>query len=131
MSTPRRGQAALSIVFLIGGIVFVAGISISLFAFSFLNAGFGFEAVQRITAANAAGISDALMRLDRSKIFSSAGYTIPVGEDTVTVTVTQGQPATNQATITAQTSLRFRSRTTQAVVQVHPTTGQLTLLSIQ
>lgn len=127
----RDGQAALSLVFLVGGIVFVAGVSIALFAFSFINAGFGFEAVQRINAANSAGIADAFMQLDRNKSFSSSGYTVPVGTISTTVRVTQNQPASGEATITAQSSVALRSRTMTAVVSIQPLTGQTTILSIQ
>jgi hypothetical protein len=128
----RTGQAALSLVFLIGGIVFVAGVTIALFAFNFINAGYGYEALQRIHASNAAGIADAILRLDRNKAVCSGGcsYTVPVGSVTANVTISAtGVPATDQATITAQTTSALRSRTVTAIVNIHPATGQITLLS--
>jgi hypothetical protein len=128
-TVPRRAQAALSLVFLIGGIVFIAGVSIAFFAISFVNSGYGFETTQRLNAAVAAGVSDALLQLDRNSGFSSPGYTIPV--DNITVTVTVSTPVSNQVTITSAASSGLRSRSVRAVVGVDPTTGQVTPLSIQ
>ncbi len=135
LSTPartgRHAQAALSLVFLIGGIVFIAGTSIAFFALSSINSGYGFEASQHINAAASSGISDALLQLDRNAAFSSTGYTVPVDTASATVTVTQGSPVTNQATITSAASVGLRSRTLRAVVTIQPLTGQVTLLSLQ
>jgi len=127
----RRAQAALSLVFLIGGIVFIAGISIAFFALSFINSGYGFEASQRITAIASSGIHDALLQLDRNRSFASAGYSVPVDSVSATVVVTQGSPVADQATITSAASIGLRSRTMRAVVAIDATTGQVTLLSLQ
>lgn len=127
----RDAQAALSMVFLIGGVVFVAGIAIAFFAIQFVNSGYGFETVQRLQAAASGGIADALLQLDRNSAFASAGYSVPLDALSATVVVTQGSPATNQATITSASSLGLRSRTLRAVVAIDPTTGQITLLSLQ
>jgi len=127
------GQAALSLVFLIGGIVFVAGTSIALFALTFINTGYGYETSQHVIAVASSGISDALLQLDRDKAFPNGGgsYTVPVDTASATVTVTQGSPAANQATIISSATIGLRSRTIRAVVSINPTTGQITLLSQQ
>lgn len=122
----KRGQAALSLIFVIGGIVFVIGITTAFVVTSFLQSTYGFEAANRALAVAGAGVGDAFLQLIRNKDFSSSGYSIPVGEVQVNVTVAQ---ASGKATITAQATVARSTRKVQAVVSINSTTGEITLLS--
>ena len=44
---PQRSQTALSLVFLIGGIIVLVGVTLSYLVISFTNASFGFQAANR------------------------------------------------------------------------------------
>lgn len=124
----RRGQATLSFVILVGGIVALIGITVAFLATSFLNVGFGFDAGERALAVARAGNDDAMLRLVRDKNFASS-YDVPVGAYTASVVVTQGAPAAGQATIVSSASVAARGKKIQTVVSVSATTGQVTLVS--
>ena len=47
---PRRGQATLSLVFLVGGIVILIGVTLSVLVISLINSGYGFQAANRALA---------------------------------------------------------------------------------
>lgn len=127
----RRGQAALSLVFLVGGITVVLGATLALLAYSFLSSGYGFEASQRAYSAARSGAADGILQLVRNKSYASAGYTVPTGTTSATVTVTQNSPTTGQVTITSAATVALRLRTVRAVAAVDTTTGQVTILSLQ
>ncbi len=131
-TTSKRGQAALSFVFLIGVIVLSIGVAVAFLANSFLNSGYGYQAANRAMAVASAGAEDALMRLARNKDFSSvSSYSVPVGSDSASVTVNQNLPATGQAKIISSATVSFQQRKIQVVVSVDGTTGQISLISWQ
>ncbi len=131
-SRVRRGQAALSFVFLIGVIVLSIGVAVAFLANSFLNSGYGYQAANRAMAVASAGAEDALMRLARNKDFSSvSSYSVPVGSDSASVTVNQNSPSTGQAKIVSSATVSFQQRKFQVVVSIDSATGQVSLISWQ
>ena len=128
----RRGQAALSFVFLIGIMVLSIGVTVAFLAASFLNSGYGFQAANRAMAVATAGAEDALMILARNKDFTSVSpYSVPVGGDSASVTVAQNSPVVGQAKIISSSSAFFQQRKIQVVVSINGTTGQATVVSWQ
>lgn len=131
-SNRRRGQAALSFVFLIGVIVLSIGVAVAFLANSFLNSGYGYQAANRAMADAYAGAEDALMRLARNKGFSAtSAYSVPVGSDSANVTVNQNSPSSGQAKIVSSATVSFQQRKVQVVVAVDSNTGQISLISWQ
>ncbi|MBI5220528.1 MAG: hypothetical protein HY978_01665 [Candidatus Liptonbacteria bacterium] len=128
---PAPGQAALSLVFLIGGIIILIGVTVAFLSFSSVNTSFGFQSAQSAEDVAAAGANDALLQIVRNKSFASAGYAMPLGSNSATVTVAQNSPATNQATITSQATVSGYVRKLQVVVEINATTGQTSILSWQ
>jgi hypothetical protein len=125
----RTGQAALATVFIIGSIVVLMGVTIAFFAESFVNSAYGFQAAERAQAVAYAGALDALMQLDRNKDFSSpGGYSVNVGSNSATVTVTQ-DVSNSKVTITSSATVNFRQRKVVVVASVNSTTGQIFVVS--
>lgn len=131
--TPRfhsQGQATLALVFLIGGIVVVIGVSLAFIVLSFINSGYGFQSSNRALAVAAAGVEDAIIKLVRNKDFSAASpYDVPVGTYTASVSVAQNTPVSGRVTIVSTAAVGAYKRKVQAVVAVNSATGQVQLVS--
>jgi uncharacterized protein (UPF0333 family) len=126
----NRGQATLALVFLIGGIIVVVGVSLAFIVTSFIISGYGFQSSNRALAVAAAGVDDAIIKLIRNKNFSAVSpYDVPVGDYTAKVSVIQNLPASGQVTIISTAAVAVYKRKIQAVVAVDPGTGQVQLLS--
>jgi len=131
----QQGQAALSLIFLIGGIALLVAITLSLVAINFLNSTFAFQSANRAMASATSGAEDALIQLNRNSSFASpGGYTVPSGceagtADCATVLVTQNSPGANQATIMSTATSFASQRKIQVVVSIDPNTGQLNMVS--
>ncbi len=124
-----KGQAALSLVFLIGGISLFVAVTISLVAVSFLNSVFAFRSANIAMAGAMSGAEDALMRLARDNSFSSVGgYTVPSGcvAGCPTVTVTQGS---GQVIIISMATISLSTRKVRVVASVDQNTGQVSVAS--
>lgn len=122
----RTGQATLSFVFLVGGITLVVALLLTFLLISVIASGAAYGRNIAAQAAADAGIRDALLRLARDKDFAAAaGYMVPVGGLTATVTVLQGQPAAGYAQITATVSASGVVRSSRAVVAVDGTSGRV------
>ncbi|HUX35435.1 MAG TPA: hypothetical protein VMV71_00185 [Candidatus Paceibacterota bacterium] len=130
--SPRRGQAALSFVFLIGIITLSIGVTVALLAASFLNSGYGFQSANKAMSLAYAGAEDALMRLARNKDFSSvSAYSVPVGSDSASVTVNQNSPVTGEAKIISTATSFFQQKKIQVIVAINSTTGEVDVISWQ
>jgi hypothetical protein len=126
------GQAVLSLVFLIGGIAVLVGVTLAFLVTSFLSTSFGFEASQRALAVATAGAEDGVLQLVRNKSFSDAvGYSVPLGNDTATVTITQNSPTGGQATVVSTAAISGNRRRLQVIVSIDPATGQVSVVSWQ
>ena len=121
------GQAALSFVFIIGGIMIAIAVTLAVLALSFLSSGFGYQSALRAQAAATAGAEDAVQQLVRSP--SYAGSTITVGSDSATITVTPDSPVSGQYTIVSISTVSSVLRKVQVVVAINVTTGEVTVLS--
>lgn len=127
----RSGQAALSLVFLIGGIIIIVGTTLAFLSFSFINSGIGFQFAQRAEAIASAGAEDALLILNRNPSFASGGYSLPLGSDQATVSVSQGSPVAGQATILSRSTISGYTRKVQVVVSINSASSQNVILSWQ
>ncbi|MBI4087547.1 MAG: hypothetical protein HY434_01830 [Candidatus Liptonbacteria bacterium] len=125
----RRAQAVLSLVFLIGGIIVLAGLTLAFLANSFLNSTYGFAISERAKAVAASGAYDALMRLARNKDLSTSGYSLSVGSDSATVSVTQDSPATGLVIVTSISTISNRERRVRAVVSRDATSSLIATVS--
>ncbi len=125
----RRGQVALAMTFVIGGLIVFAGLLMAFLVLSFLNSVTGFQMANRASALASAGIYDALLRFDRDKDLTSTSYNIPLDAYTIDVTITQNSPVANQATILSSASVMGYLRRIQAIVSIVSSTGQIDLLS--
>lgn len=132
LPTNRKGQAALSFVFLIGIITLSIGVTVALLAASFLNSGYGFQSANKAMALASAGAEDALMRLARNKDFSSVSpYSVPVNSDSASVTVNQNSPLSGQAKIISTATSFFQQKKIQVIVSINSTTGEISVMSWQ
>lgn len=129
LHSSRNGQAALSLIFLISGIVVVVGVTLAFLATSFVNSGLGFQTSERALAAASAGASDALLQLVRNKDFTSGGYSFNVGSGSVTVTA-QGS-GSNKTTIVSTATMGRYQRKIQVVASADSTIGQINIISWQ
>ncbi|MBM3257124.1 MAG: hypothetical protein FJY98_02220 [Candidatus Liptonbacteria bacterium] len=125
----RKGQAALSFVFLVGSIVILVGVTLGFLTSSFVNSSFGYVAAQRALGLAKAGANDGYFQLLRNKDFSNTtGYNVPLGNDNATVTVTQNSPATGLVSILSTATISFHTRKVQVIASVASSTGQVSLV---
>ncbi len=129
---PAQGQAALSFVFLVGSIIILVGVTLGFLASSFISSSFGFAAAQRALFTAQAGANDAYLRLLRNKDLSdTTGYSVPLGSDSATVTVTQNSPSAGLVKVLSTATVSFHTRRVQVVLSVVSSTGAVALVSWQ
>jgi len=130
----RKGQTFLAVVLFIGGIVMVAGLLIAFFAASSLDAGYGVAAAFSAESTATAGAEDALLQLDRNPQFPtgssmSVPYTFTSGSSTASVNVTQGSPASSEATILSAATVSGHTKKIQVIVSLNASTTAVTIVS--
>ena len=130
LPTRRAGQAVLSFVLLVGGIVAFVSITLALIVLSFINSSSGFIKANRAFWTASSGAEDAALRLLRNKdfLFGPPGYTVPVGQYSATVTVAQGS-IPGQVEVTSRATVSFYNRNVRAVFAVVSSTGAMQLVS--
>ena len=117
-------------IFFIGGIMVIVGITMAVLAATFVDAGYGAQASTVAEATAMAGAEDAYLQLVRNSTFSSAlGYSLTNGSSTATVTVTQNSPVSGQTTAVSTATVNGRTRKVQAIFGVNSGTGQITVIS--
>lgn len=121
----------MSLVFLVGGIIIVVGVTLAFLSFSFISSSFGFQSAQRAEMAALAGARDALIQLARDNNFTSLGYTVPLNAYQAAVTVTQDSPVAGQATIVSAATVMNNTRRAQVIVAIDSEVGQVSILSWQ
>jgi len=131
----RRAQAALSTIFLVGGIIVLFGTSLAAITLSFANSSLGFQAGERALAVAQGGIKDAELQLLRNKDFADAGYCVPAHgtpcpAGSALVIVTQNSPITGKVLVIADATVNLRRRKLQAIYAVSPTSTLVTSLSL-
>ncbi len=125
----RGGQAALSMVLLIGGIMVLIGFSLVFLSTSFINSAYGNRAAQQAQNVATSGAYDAMIQLARNKDFSSGGYSVAVGSSTATVVVTQDSPATGEVAIVSTATISLYKKTIRVVVSRNASTSQIVVVS--
>ncbi|MDO8504566.1 MAG: hypothetical protein Q7S36_01810 [Candidatus Liptonbacteria bacterium] len=129
-----RGQTALSLVFLIGGVALLISVTMTLVAMSFLNSTLSFQASNRAMALALSGAEDALLRLDRDPTFNSTstGYIVPIGcaVGCSNVIVTRDSPVVGQTTIDSTATILASRRKIRAVASIDQNTGLVSLVSM-
>ena len=120
------GQAALSTIFIIGGIAVFAALTMAFLALSFLNATASVQAGNRAEEVAAAGLNDALMKLARNWSYATTSFTVPVDIYTATVQITN-TTSTGQVTILSTGVVSNNIRKIQAVATIVTSTGEVTL----
>ena len=128
------GQIALSLTFLMGGIIILVAATLAFIAISLLNSSVGFQYSTSAYTVVAGGVQDALLQLARNKDFSHAGYCIPeaslpCGSGSAKVTVTQNSPSAGKATIISEATVSRYTRKIEAVVSIATSTGKSILTS--
>ena len=130
LDSRHAGQATLSLVFLIGGIIILVGVSLSFLVISFISSGYGYQASNRALGAATGGVEDALLRLVRdTDLTALTPYEVPLDSYTANVTVTQDSPVAGLVTILSYATVAGYQRRIQAVVAVDSDTGQVSLIS--
>jgi len=126
------GQAFLSLVLLMGGAMLLIGLTLAFIATSFIDTGYGYQALTQAQAAAASGAQDALLQLDRNAGFGTTNgyvYTVSVGSSTATVTVTQNAPSAGLVTIYSTATVANRTRNITVVASVNASTSQVAVVS--
>lgn len=130
------GQATLSFVLLIAGIILEVAIAGSIVSYFLSVSGFGERLAARALAAAGAGIEDAKMQIARNKEFAALGatsYTFTVGSDTAGVTVSRtvdDQNGTYLYTVVASGVASSRERRLSATLVVKQVSGAVELTSL-
>lgn len=128
----RSAQTFLALVFLIGGIITLAGITLAFLATSFVDSGYGLNASVSAEAVAASGAQDAMLQLQRNPGFSNTGgYSLAVGSTTATVTVNQNTPSTGFITILSKATVMGHVKKVNVVLSENASTTQLTMISWQ
>jgi len=122
------GQAVLALVFIIGGLIALMGLTMAFLATSFINIAAGFQAAEGAAALANSGAEDALMRLSRAKNTSTT-YSMPIDGNSVSVTITQNSPSSGLVTIISSSTVSRRERRVRVVVSRNATSGAISLVS--
>lgn len=123
------GQATLSFILLVSGVILEVAIAGSFVAYFFSTAGYGERVSARALAAARAGLADAEIQIARNKEYgggSTASYSFAVGDDTADVTVTRATDSGANAyvfSVTAVGTAFTRTRKLFAKIAVDRTTG--------
>ena len=153
------GQAALALVFLIGGAVVLVGITLAFLVYNFVNSTSGFQAANRALGVALAGANDALVRLSINRRFyvdstlgSNCTYDMYVGENKASVQVLWGLDYLNSCTgvnmptctlgfssriecrkvaVNVEASVSGRRRRIEMLASVDAVTGEVSVASLR
>jgi len=125
----RSGQATLSFILLVSGVILEVAIAGSFVAYFFSASGFGERVSSRALAAARAGFADAEIQIARNKELAAIGavaYSFAVGDDVAEVTISRSTDAPNNAylfTVTAVGTAFSRERHIVGTITVDRTSG--------
>jgi hypothetical protein len=132
LRTLLGGQAFLSTVLIIGGVIVIMGATVAVIAATFIDSGYGLQASNQAESVASAGVNDAYLKLVRNDAFSNpGGYVVAVASGSATVSVTQNSPTLGLATVLSAATVSSRTRKISAVFSISSSTGQVTLASWQ
>ncbi|MFH0806561.1 MAG: hypothetical protein V1885_02450 [Candidatus Brennerbacteria bacterium] len=125
----RTGQATLSFILLVSGVILEVAIAGSFVAYFFSASGYGERVSSRALAAARAGLEDAQIQLARNKEYgdgSTVNYSFAIGDDTAEVMVSRATDNNANAyvfTITAVGTAFSRERQLVGTMVVDRTSG--------
>jgi uncharacterized protein (UPF0333 family) len=127
-----RGQATLSFVLLIGGIILEIAVAGSFVTYFLSSSGLNERLSARALSAAEAGIRDVQIKIARNKAFSMATSTIVVGSDLAVVQLSSDatNPDSYVYTITSVGIASSAQRKIVAVLVVNKITGLVQLQSM-
>lgn len=130
LTTSGSGQATLSFILLVSGLVLEIAIAGSFVTYFFSASALGERLSARAFSASNSGIRDAQMRITRSKDFTGS-FTLQLGADSSAVTVTRTILGPNYVyTITSVGTAGTRQRTFVATITADQTSGIVTQQAI-
>mgnify|MGYP001563946476 CR=1 FL=1 len=121
----RRAQAALSMVFVIGGIIVFASLSLAFIIVSFINSSSGYQASNRALAVASAGANDTILRIARNPTYASSSFSVPIDSYTAAVGITT---STTSTIITSTAQVLGYERSVRVVVSIVSSTGAFSVL---
>ena len=121
-----EGQAALSMVFIIGGIIVFASLSLAFIIVSFISSSSGYQASNRALAAASAGANDAILRIARDATYASSSFSVPIDSYTATVSMTT---STTSTVIMSTAQVLGYERSVRVVVSIVSSTGAFSILA--
>jgi len=148
LNNNRVGQAALSLVLLVGGAVVMIGLTLIFLVFSFINASFGFRAANQALGVAISGANDALLQLARDKDFPGSdwasgvtGYYADVDDYVAYVSVSRSWSegsitgaeypnSPEQALIVSKATVSNRTRTVRVLASVSHD-GKIDIISLE
>jgi hypothetical protein len=127
------GQAFLSTILIIGGVMVFVGAAVAFLAMTFIDSGYGLQSSNLAESVATAGVNDAYLHLVRNSSFAIATTTnfTSLSSGSATVTVTQGSPTTSQVMVFSSATVGGRTRKIMAIFLVASSTGQVTIGSWQ
>jgi hypothetical protein len=127
-----RGQTMLSLIFLIGGVIITIGVMLSILGFSFITSITGYRSAILAEAAADSGANDGILQVVRNANFSNtSGYTLPFTNVSDNVTVTQGTPSANEATVISLAQIGTIKQKIQVILSIDPTSKKVDVISYQ
>lgn len=132
----RRGQATLSFIILIGGVILQVAIAGSVVGYFSTSSRFSERLSTRAMAAATAGLRDGQVRISRDRNYASAGdiYSFAVGSDTVEVTVSRIADDTNGVyiyTVSSVGTALARKKRLVGTIFINQNNGLLELKSVE
>ena len=123
----------MALVFLMGGIVLLIGVTIAFFVNSLIDTGYGYKALVQADAAAASGANDAMLQIARnySTLPNPDSYNLVVGSTTVSVTITQNSPSAGFATVLSTATVANRTRKINVILSINASTSQASMVSWQ
>ncbi len=130
VSELRAGQATLSFILLISGLILEIAIAGTFVTYLLSSAGLGERLYARAFTAANSGIRDAEMRIARDKGFTGT-YALSIDSDTASVSVTRASQGTSYIYTATSTGVAgTRQRKFVAIIAADQTTGFVELQSV-
>lgn len=115
----QKGQAALSTILLIGGIIVLIGIALVVMISAYGSSIYAFYNAEKALAIANAGADDGLMRVVRDKTFENlSGYNIAIENYQANVMVDRDSPLSGQTTIISTANVLGYVKKVKIVVSI-------------
>lgn len=126
----RRGQVALTTVFLIGSFIILMALTLAFLSISIVTSGRSVQSSNQALSIASAGVEEAVLRVVRDTGFSGS-FTVEVNGKTASVSVTNTSSTNGLVTIISSSTVHFSQRAIQAVLSITSSTGQVNVVSSQ